>query len=75
MPTGQPCSGAGDPLPSDEGTRPAGPRPPVDLGRRAEALRAMLHEARERGLIPEEEQALAELTEALRTLLGPPGDR
>jgi hypothetical protein len=77
---GWPNGDGGGPRPSDdrmpdEDTRPAGPRPPVDLGRRAEALQAMLREARERGLTPEEEQALAELTAALRTLLGTPGDR
>jgi len=43
---------------------------PADLRAQVEAFRAMLREAPERGLTPEEQHAVAELAETVRTLLG-----
>jgi hypothetical protein len=40
-----------------------------DVRRQAEALRALLRQAWERGLRPDEEQAVADLREVLRRLL------
>jgi hypothetical protein len=43
---------------------------PADLRSQVEAFRVMLREAPERGLTPEEEDAIAELAETVRALLG-----
>jgi hypothetical protein len=46
---------------------------PADLRAQVEAFRVMLREAPERGLTPEEEDAVAELAETVRTLVGENG--
>jgi hypothetical protein len=45
-------------------------RAPADLRAQVEAFRAMLREARERELTLEEQDAVAEVAETIRTLLG-----
>ena len=74
-PTEQPRLGVGEPDPPPGGAAAGAAPPAADVRGDTEMLRALLRQARERGLSPEEEQALAELERALRRLLDVPDDR
>ena len=74
-PADQLRSGVGEPDPAPDGAA-AGPTPPaVDIRGDTEVLRALLRQAWERGLRPDEAQALAALEETLRALLDAHDDR